>query len=90
MITGADGAFQIDNVPPGDYRVSVSAAAVVPPVEGIEVNGGVVTLPELQQRYVSVASFQVTVSDGLETLPDPVQVATCAPPPPPPPPCGTL
>ena len=90
VFTGPDGAFQIDNVPPGDYTVSVSAAAVVSPVEEIEVNGGVVTLPALQQRYVSVASVQVTVTDGLETLPDAVQVATCAPPPPPPPPCGTL
>jgi hypothetical protein len=89
VITGPDGAFQIDNVPPGDYTVSVSAAAVVSPVEEIEVNDNVVTLPALKQRYVPVASFQVTVGGGLEMLPNAVQVATCAPPPPPPP-CGTL
>jgi hypothetical protein len=92
VITGRDGAFQIDNVPAGDHTVSISAAALVVPIEGISLGGGGASffMPELQTRYVSVASFQVTVTDGLATMPDPVQVATCAPPPPPPPPSCTL
>ena len=43
VITGGDGAFQIDNVPPGDYTVSVAAAAVTSPIEEIEVNDGIVS-----------------------------------------------
>jgi hypothetical protein len=59
-ITGADGAFQFDNVPPGGYDVSVKDAAVL------------------------VTQVRVEVSDSLVILPDPLQLATCAPPPPPP------
>jgi hypothetical protein len=66
--TGADGAFQIDNLPTGVYDISVEGT-IAPALRIQTVQHVVALVPQIQ------------VANGLVNLPD-IQVATCAPPPP--------
>lgn len=55
VFTGADGSFQIDNVPAGTYTIAVEHSTVS------------LTIPD------------VVVTDTLVTLPESIEVGTCAP-----------
>jgi hypothetical protein len=76
--TGADGAFQIDNLPTGVYDLSVEGT-IVPGLEQDSSNEQALDIKTVQQVVAAVPQIQVT--NGLINLPD-IQVATCAPPPP--------